>query len=99
MQLADCVNGGGFSTGNQAREVDAVAADIHQSAASENWIEADIVLGLPNAKAETGADERDLTDLSRPNRVKHAVDQRMRAIHKGFGEHESRLLGDVKHFL
>ena len=85
--------------GQQAREVDAVAPDVHQPTAAEFLVEAHVPFDALRAIAEAGADHFQLADLSAAQRVDHLVRERVRAVHEGFDEHLARLARRVEHLL
>ncbi len=80
-----------------AREVDAVAADVHQSAAAERAIEADVAVDAAGFVTKARADEPQLADLAGPDGIDHRVRQRMRPIHKRLDENELGLLRGIEH--
>jgi hypothetical protein len=76
----------------EAREVDAVAPDVHQPAAAEFLVEADVSVDARSFVAETGADQSQFADLPAAQRIDHRERQRVRAVHERFDEDFARLL-------
>lgn len=64
VQVAAGDNVVGRLFGQKAGEIEAVAADVHERAASEFWIEADVALGVFHTEAEAGADQAKLADVT-----------------------------------
>jgi hypothetical protein len=88
----------GLAASEEAGEVDAVAADVHERAAAEGFVEAD-VFGAGGAVAEAGADGAQGPDLAALDGFDDGVGDRMGAVHEGFDHHALVLSCDVEYLL
>src|SRR4029453_7354347 len=85
----------GLGAGQGAAAADAVAADVHQPAALEIGLQADVV-GVAGVERERGAGDAQLADVAGGEELPGARQLRVVAPHERLLQHAPLALGDVE---
>ena len=99
VDAADGLDFFGFAAGEQAREIDAVAADVHEGAAGEGGVESYVAGDFAGGEAEAGADQAQFADRAAFDGLEDGQRLRVRAVHEGFDEDSLILARGIEHFL